>query len=864
MPSLPICRRAGLCQTLAIAVTLTVVWGLTTGWAQEPASGRFVDRVYTDASGEHKYVVFEPAGYDASKKWPVIFYLHGASGRGSDGRSQLIVGMGPAVQQRAATLPFLVVFPQSDNLRSRLLGGWHEEPAELDRALRILDVVEREYSVDRNHEVLVGISMGAFGAWDLAARDPQRWKAVLAISGGAKDEMIPALAKTPVWAFHALDDALVPPESSSELVGKIRDAGGRAFVSLLPRGGHNIGASVLARDEVFAWMQHPERDPVLDIDWNQRHELPSLIHLLPFVTGAEVSQAVRVHIGRDLLESWAMLMPELVPAESLQGWKPGMTQSTQAGPFTFNVSMSGIQYVGTLEQALISPLPHNRLRLQLGLRSLQMTIGSTHLRGRILSADAGPIHVLIGHRAPVWLTIDVAPQVIDRQLKMNLVGVDFQIPHDNWGISRPSHVHVRGLPFLEDRIGTQLVDGIAEKRATIEAEIRNGVPQMIAQVESRIGEFQNRVMTFHRFPMPLWQPRFKFHPESIAIGEQGLEVTLGARVAQLGQRPPGSQLLQFPKGDEADGVAPLNGLEMAISQRVVTAWSTLLAQSNVGRFHVLDMSAPTFQTLGHREFWHDALPALRSVPAEVELLTEFVLTKPLRLRDRAAGSSGIHPLHHEVLFDVPNLRMDLSLREPGRKEPTPYAQFDVSLSQGLHAAINRPAFNHREFQHELIPADRPEVVVRMLPAGVTVADVNLDLVADQFARGWVDSFSTPGRTAVLKDLAMARLPLRWHEVGWDGAHLVARLRRPGIRVVNGSATALTYQVRGMQTVWGEPLSLAPGEFHEFRPASLLEWKSMQPTNVTPYRVLLGQQIEIGPNGPLTVPPQQAATPIERE
>ncbi|OYW13506.1 MAG: hypothetical protein B7Z55_16750, partial [Planctomycetales bacterium 12-60-4] len=260
--------------------------------AQAPSTaieGTFVDHVYRDADGDHKYVVFEPAGYTPDKKWPLVFYLHGASGRGRDGRAQLVVGLGPAVKARAAKLPFLVVFPQNENLRSRLLGGWTDGSNELPRALRILDEVEQKYSVDRQHEILAGVSMGAFGAWSVAADSPTRWKAVIAVSGGGDSAAVPALAKVPIWAFHAADDQLVPPTRSSDLVAEINKAGGRAFVSILPRGGHNIGAAVLARDEVFAWLEHPEQEPVTNIDWSQRAETADLTDEVAFIPGADVS-----------------------------------------------------------------------------------------------------------------------------------------------------------------------------------------------------------------------------------------------------------------------------------------------------------------------------------------------------------------------------------------------------------------------------------------------------------------------------------------------------------------------------------------------------------------------------------------------
>jgi pimeloyl-ACP methyl ester carboxylesterase len=822
------------------------------------ATGRFVDRVYRDQLGEHKYVVFEPAGYTPARKWPTILYLHGASGRGKDGRSQLVVGMGPAVKHRAATLPFLVVFPQCENLNTRLLGGWHEEPTELDRALKVLQAVEQDYAVDRQHEVLVGTSMGGFGVWSLAARDPKRWRAIAPISGGGTDEMVPALAKVPVWTFHAEDDVLVPPTVSTGLVDGIRRAGGRAWVSLLPSGGHNISRAVLSRDEVFEWLLHPEKTPNTAIDWTEPRELPNLTHEMPFVPGADVSRAVQVHLGRDLLDSWAALMPELVPADALSGWKAGTTESTQAGPFTFNVSISGVHYSGTLERAWMEPLPGNQLRLQLGLRNLQMTIPSTHIRGFMMRANAGPMTVYIGYHSPVWLTADVAPVVENRRLRMNLIGVDFRIPPDNWSISRPN-VQVRGLRFMRDRISNELVEGVAGKQYMIEAEIRNAVPTMLAQMERQLAEYQERVVAFHNWPMPLWMPRFKFYPESIAITDRGVDIQLGAIVAALGQRPAaGSPLLRVPSDSTIRKVSQPAGMEFAVSSRLISAWSELMVTGDIARFHVFDLSSPRIQELGGRDFWETVLPSVRSLPADTAVETTFALAQPLKLHGYESGTVPPSPSGHvksDLTVEVPQMQLRLAVREPGQSKFRTYAEFDLVIRQSYHLEIKAPSFVRRELHHWLIPADAPSVKIRALPNGTAPADVDVERLAAQFGRGWVESFNPEHRSVPLQDTAFAKLPLRWSQIGWDGAQLVARWDRPGIRIINATQSPAVYDVRGMTTTWTTALRLPPGGSHEFRPLTAMAWKPAGTPGEGQYRIGLGEEIEIRPQGLVSLVPK---------
>ena len=77
-------------------------------------------------------------------------FCHGAGERGSDGHLQTTVGLGPHVKARSATFPFLVVFPQCENVKGRLLTGWTSDSPDGRRAVAVLDDVEKHFSVDKS------------------------------------------------------------------------------------------------------------------------------------------------------------------------------------------------------------------------------------------------------------------------------------------------------------------------------------------------------------------------------------------------------------------------------------------------------------------------------------------------------------------------------------------------------------------------------------------------------------------------------------------------------------------------------------------------------------------------------------------
>ncbi len=828
----------------AALVLLLAILSPTEAVRVEAGEGHFVDKIYRDATGEHKYVVFEPANYSPDRPCPVIFYLHGASGRGTDGRAQLIVGLGPALKARAATTPFLTVFAQNENFNSRLLGGWHDETTELDRALKILEEVERTYSVNKDHRVLVGVSMGAFGAWSLAAKNPHHWKAVLPVSGGGRLEDVPSLAKVPVWAFHAADDTLVPPIESTQLIDGINAAGGHGYVSILPYGGHNIGSHVFAQDEVFDWMLHPERPAQTNIDWATRPSVGVLMDELRFVPGAEVERAIQIRVHKDLLESLSYLLPEQIPAESMSGWKPGTSETRRNGFMSFDVSTGGLHHTGMIERAWLEPLAGNRLRLQMGLRHMTMTVPSTRIHGRLLNADASAMQIIVGHVEPVWLTAEVTPRVENRRIRFDLVSVDFNIPAHNWTVRGPADVRVRPLPFLEDRIEQQLIDGLASRKSQIEAEIRSSVPRLLTQVEDRVAKMTDRTFTYARFPMPLWQPRFKFYPESFTVEPEGLTLHLGATVAAIAPRTNSVPIISIPVGDEVAPTTAGRGLEVALSPRVITAWSTLLAKSDVARFHVLDMNSPQFRELGKRSFWERTIPALKDLPADAELETEFALRKPLQLSTPPQSGQG-----SVVGLEIPSLQIQLGVRRQRAATVEPLAEFDLAITQPLELGLEKPSFTHRQLKMTIAAGTTPRVTPRWLgqPAN---AELHPETIAKQFGEGWNEMFASLGRENRLNDIQRNGMALRWEQLAWTGHHFSVRLDRPGIRVRNTTAADVEYHVRSTGSPWSSKLKLAPGEFHEFRPPTALIWQSSSANGPAAFTLPLGVEANIHENASL--------------
>ena len=188
---------------------------------------------------------------------PLVLFLHGAGERGDDNRVQLAYL--PEILARPDTrkrFPAHVLAPQCPEGRSWSKRTWAlENPPILPDALpAMVEKVAGKYAVDRSRFYVTGLSMGGFGAWELAARFPELWAAVVPICGGGNPLDAPKLKDIPIWAFHGAEDDIVAPGRSREMIAAIRAAGGKPLYSELEGIGHDSWTPAYESEELLEWI----------------------------------------------------------------------------------------------------------------------------------------------------------------------------------------------------------------------------------------------------------------------------------------------------------------------------------------------------------------------------------------------------------------------------------------------------------------------------------------------------------------------------------------------------------------------------------------------------------------------------------
>lgn len=200
----------------------------------------------------------------ATRRHPLVLFLHGAGERGSDNLNQLAYLptwlTDPAVRRRH---PCFVLAPQCRANERWVDVSWADGQStpqaaapsvDLAAAIAALEDVQRREAVDPNRIYVTGLSMGGFGTWDLAARMPERFAAILPICGGGDERVAGRVAALPTWCFHGDADKAVPVDRSRIMVKAVRDAGGRPIYSELAGVGHDSWTPAYRDPFVLDWL----------------------------------------------------------------------------------------------------------------------------------------------------------------------------------------------------------------------------------------------------------------------------------------------------------------------------------------------------------------------------------------------------------------------------------------------------------------------------------------------------------------------------------------------------------------------------------------------------------------------------------
>ncbi len=196
----------------------------------------------------YNFLVFLPPDYaqDTTKKWPTILFLHGSGECGHN--LELVKAHGPHKSPEARR-QFVMIYPQCPDGETWL-------PIQLES---LLDEAQRTYRIDEDRIYLTGLSLGGYGTWDLAARNPHRFAAIAPIAGAGDPLDAPRLRDLPIWIVHGESDDTVPVSKARRMLAALQAVNGEVKATIYPDAGHDSWTATYQNPELYRWFLEQKR-----------------------------------------------------------------------------------------------------------------------------------------------------------------------------------------------------------------------------------------------------------------------------------------------------------------------------------------------------------------------------------------------------------------------------------------------------------------------------------------------------------------------------------------------------------------------------------------------------------------------------
>jgi predicted peptidase len=220
------------------------------------------------ALGPLQYRYLAPLRAEAGRRYPLVIFLHGVGECGTDNESQLWY---PFFSDESSifsasqlgAFPCHVVAPQAqDDNRWVDIHDWSRSevvlaPGPTPALASVIDLVRNlssAHDVDPGRIYLTGLSMGAFGVYELLVRAGELFAAAVAVCGGADFGTVDRIRQTPLRIYHGARDKVVPVELSRVLYEALRAMGAGVVYQELEQTGHNAWEYAFRDPELMRWM----------------------------------------------------------------------------------------------------------------------------------------------------------------------------------------------------------------------------------------------------------------------------------------------------------------------------------------------------------------------------------------------------------------------------------------------------------------------------------------------------------------------------------------------------------------------------------------------------------------------------------
>jgi len=210
------------------------------------------------------YRLFVPLGYDANRKYPLVLWLHGIDGRGSDNIKQLTkenqLGTHFWISSEVQTrFPVFVLAPQCPSGENWSEPEFNQPSKWLVLTREALAKVEKDFSIDPDRVYLAGQSMGGLGVWSLLQNYRGQWAGAIVMSAYDTFSDIPAIAEVPLWVFQGDEDQSVPVTMVRSMMAQLKKAHANLRYTEYHKIDHEVWKRAFAEPDLLPWISAQKR-----------------------------------------------------------------------------------------------------------------------------------------------------------------------------------------------------------------------------------------------------------------------------------------------------------------------------------------------------------------------------------------------------------------------------------------------------------------------------------------------------------------------------------------------------------------------------------------------------------------------------
>lgn len=209
-----------------------------------------------------------PPHYNRNKRYPLLLFLHGQGqmGNGNEHLKYLLYdGIGKWLSDNRLPSHFTI---DHNNVAFITVIPQYSRPPSVEELMECVNYFEKIYLVDSTRIYMSGLSLGARTITKAAAVYPERFAAIVPISGVSTEADFDmrcrqiADGKLPVWELHNQEDPLADVEDAKLFIDCIKEAdpGAVAKITIFDKYGHDAWTAALNPEfrengqNIYEWM----------------------------------------------------------------------------------------------------------------------------------------------------------------------------------------------------------------------------------------------------------------------------------------------------------------------------------------------------------------------------------------------------------------------------------------------------------------------------------------------------------------------------------------------------------------------------------------------------------------------------------